>query len=159
MKIILREQVPDDIGWLILMHGLLYSKQFNFDSQFEVDIAKKVISFFEEANDFDTLWIAQIESDRVGSIAVSIKSDQTAFVNFLLVKAKYRGHGVASKLIDKVIAHTEENGLKILRLETYSCLEDARKLYKKYGFKPYKKNASIEKYGQIFDQEFWEKRI
>ncbi len=157
MEIILRNPVPGDIGWLISMHGQLYSEQFNFDSKFEIDIIKKVISFFETPHDFNRLWIAVVNNKRVGSVAVSLKPDETAFVNFLLVKTEYRGSGIAKKLLHKVISHTKDHNLKLLRLETYSCLEDARKLYKKFDFTLYEKNAAVNKYGQSFDQEFWEK--
>lgn len=157
MEIILRNPIPGDIGWLISMHGHLYSEQFNFDSNFEIDIAKKVISFLDIENNFNALWVAEINSKRVGSITVSIKHDQTAFANFLLVKPEYRRYGVAKKLLDMVISHTKDFNLKVLRLETYSCLEDARKLYMKYDFTLYEKNVAFKKYGQSFDQEFWEK--
>lgn len=157
MEIILRNPVPGDIGWLISMHGQLYFEQFKFDSKFEIDIGKKVISFFVAPHDFNRLWIAIVNNKRVGSVAVSLKSDETAFVNFLLVKTEYRGCGIARKLLNKVISHTKDHNLKVLRLETYSCLEDARKLYEKYDFTLYEKNVAVNKYGQSFDQEFWKK--
>jgi len=159
MDIIVSNPSPGDIGWLISTHGQLYAEQFNFDQKFEIDIAKKVITFLESSNDFNRLWIAITDNKRVGSIAVSLKPNRTAFVNFLLVKTEYRGYGIAKTLLDKVISHTKHNDIKAIRLETYSCLKNARSLYNKYGFATYKKNAAVEKYGQSFDQEFWEKQI
>lgn len=159
MEIILSSPSPGDIGWLISIHGQHYAEQFNFDANFEMDIARKVITFLEASDDFNRLWIAITDNKRVGSIAVSLKPDQTAFVNFLLVKPEYRGCGIANFLLDKVICHAKDNDLKAIRLETYSCLENARKLYNKYGFAIYKKNTAVKKYGQLFDQEFWEKPL
>lgn len=159
MEMITRNPSPGDIGWLISVHGQVYAEQFNFDSKFEIDIAKKVITFLEAPHDFNRLWIAVTDNERVGSIAVSLKPDRTAFVNFLLVKPEYRGYGIAKILLDKVIFHAKENDLKAIRLETYSCLENARRLYNKYGFAIYKKNAAVKQYSQLFDQEFWEKPL
>lgn len=159
MDILVRAPSPGDIGWLISTHGQLYAEQFNFDQKFEIDIAKKVIAFLESSYDFNMLLIAITDNKRVGSIAVSLKPDRTAFVNFLLVKTEYRGYGIAKKLLDKVISHSKNNDINAIRLETYSCLENARRLYSKYGFAMYKKNAAVEKYGQSFDQEFWEKQL
>lgn len=141
------------------MHGKLYAEQFKFDSNFEIDIAKKVISFLEKQNSFDMLWVAAINNEAVGSIAVSLKPDQTAFINFLLVKPECRGYGISKILLDKVISRCKDHNLKILRLETYSCLKTAREVYKKYGFTLLDKNVDVEKYGQLFDQEFWEKSL
>lgn len=134
MEIILRNPVPGDIGWLISMHGKLYAEQFDFDSNFERDIAKKVIAFLENQNSFNRLWVATIKNEPIGSIAVSLKPDQTAFINFLLVKTECRGCGVASTLMNKVILHCKDHGIDLLCLETYSCLKSARNLYKKYDF-------------------------
>lgn len=159
MKITLRNPVPGDIGWLISIHGELYAEQFNFDSNFEIDIAKKLIGFLESKDQFNQIWIAEADKERIGSIAISLRQDQTSFINFLLVKREYRGYGIARELMDKVIHHSREFNINSIRLETYSCLKDARNLYKKYGFEPYDVRPNLEKYGQSFDQEFWEKRL
>ena len=159
MEIILRNPIPGDIGWLISIHGKLYAEQFEFDSNFERDIAKKVIAFLEKQNSFNTLWVAAIDNEPIGSIAVSLKPDQTAFMNFLLVKTEYQGCGVAKTLMNKVISHCKDHNTGLLRLETYSCLKFARELYKKYGFTLSTKNVALKMYGQSFDQEFWEKRL
>jgi ribosomal protein S18 acetylase RimI-like enzyme len=159
MKITLRNPVPGDIGWLISIHGELYAEQFNFDSNFEVDIAKKVVGFLENSAKFNKIWIAQVGTERVGSIAISLRQNQTAFINFLLVKREYRGYGIAKQLMDKAIYHSQKFNINLIRLETYSCLKDARNLYKKYGFEPYDVRPNLEKYGQSFDQEFWERRL
>lgn len=159
MNAILRNPIPGDIGWLISQHGKLYAEQFNFDPDFERDIAKKVVSFLETQNPFNMLWIATIDHQPVGSIAVSLKPDQTAFINFVLVIPEYRGCGVAKALMNKVVSHCKDHNLGVVRLETYSCLKAARELYKKYGFTLLTKNADVKKYGQSFDQEFWEKSL
>ena len=159
MKITLRNPVPGDIGWLISIHGELYSEQFNFDSNFEIDIAKKVLGFLENNAIFNKIWIAQAGTERVGSIAISLRENQTSFINFLLVKIEYWGCGIAKQLMDTVINHSQKFNINSIRLETYSCLKDARNLYKKYGFEPYEVRPNVEKYGQSFDQEFWKKSL
>lgn len=159
MECIVRSPLPGDIGWLISMHGQLYAEQFNFNSEFEKDIAGKVLSFLEAGEDFNRLWIATLGGIRIGSVAVSLKRDQTAFINFLLVHPDYRGGGIGGRLMDLVIAHTSAHNLKTLHLETYSCLKDARNLYKRYGFQLSMRNEAISKYGHSFDQEFWDKRL
>lgn len=159
MKIVLRNPIPGDIGWLISLHGKIYADQFNFDLNFEIDIAKKTLLFLEIQNSFNMIWIATINSRPIGSIAVSLKPDQTAFINFLLVETEYRGSGVAKTLMNRVILHCKNHNLKLLRLETYSCLKTARELYAKYGFSLVTKKVDVEKYGQSFDQEFWERGL
>ena len=122
MEILLKEPVPGDIGWLISTHGAIYSQQFHFDLGFEIDIARKVFSFYQQTDDFNVLFIAHVGDTRVGSIAVSRKPDNSAFVNFLVVLKEYRGKGVAKKLFDRVLDRSRKHGFERLRLETCSCL-------------------------------------
>jgi len=159
LKVELREPVPGDIGWLISAHGRLYAKQFGFDSQFELDIAQKVVAFYGNGSDFDRVFIAYLGQERVGSIAISNKGNSSSFINFLLVDEKFRGKGIASILLAEVLNYSAEQGIKRIFLETYSCLEDARTLYDKFGFTIYKRNRDIQRYGYTFDQEFWEKTL
>jgi len=68
---IIRKAKPGDLGWVISMHGIIYSQEFQFDLNFELNIASKVVAFFEKAVAFDCLWIKEINGERAGSIAVS----------------------------------------------------------------------------------------
>jgi ribosomal protein S18 acetylase RimI-like enzyme len=156
---IIRKPKPGDLGWVISMHGITYSKEFQFDSNFELNIASKIIAFFDKAAAFERLWIKEIQGERAGSIAVSQISDQVAFINFLLVLSQFRGQGIAEELLDTAIHHAKEHKFSVIRLETYSCLKNARKLYKKVGFNMAKTTKDIEKFGQSFDQEFWELQL
>ena len=159
MKIIFRKPKPGDIGWVIAKHGEVYSQQFQLNSWFELDIARKILSFFGNPADFDLFLVTEIDDKRVGSIAVSRQSETVAFVNFLLVLTEYRGQGIAKALMHKVIQHAQAYPFKFLRLETYSILEAARRLYQKQGFRRYEMIAEVQKYGRVFDQEFWELKL
>lgn len=159
MEIILKEVKPGDMGWVIAKHGEIYFDEFQFDSNFEVDIANKMIALWDKSDAFYKLWIAEINGERAGSIAVSKKSDEVAFVNFLLVLREFRGKGVAKALMNKAIAQSVAHKYKILRLETYSCLKNARKFYKKTGFCLSGPARTMKKYSQSFDQEFWELKL
>jgi ribosomal protein S18 acetylase RimI-like enzyme len=157
METILRNPIPGDVGWLISLHGKIYAEQFEFDSSFERDIARKVLSFLDSPDPFNMLWIATLDDKPIGSIAVSLKPNETAFINFLLVATEYRGRGVARALMDRAISHSRRHNLAVMRLETYSCLKSARELYTRYGFTRLTTNIDFNKYGQSFDQEFWGK--
>ncbi len=103
MQIVLREPVPGDIGWLISIHGALYEAQFKFDARFERDIANKVARFFEGRSDFNRVLIPTVDGKRAGSIAVSLRLERTAYINFLLVVEKHQGHGIARRMMEETI--------------------------------------------------------
>ncbi len=155
-NIVLRDPIPGDYGWIISNHGDIYSREFHFDQQFEIDIARKIITLCDNPGARFKLWIAEVDGERAGSMAVSKLTEATAFANFVLVLNKYRGMGIAKTLMNKIIEHCKTSGFKTLRLETYSCLQDARELYKTTGFQMTESTKNMQKYGQTFDQEFWE---
>lgn len=159
MDVELNEPAAGDIGWLISSHGEQYTSQFSFDADFELDIARKALSFLDNKHPFDRMLIGHNDNERVASIAISRKTAQTAFINFVLVASQYRSRGIAHQLLDTVIAHAVAHDYTLIHLETYSCLKAARKLYKKYGFEMYEKNCDVKKYGHTFDQEFWKKKL
>ncbi|MCB0191680.1 MAG: GNAT family N-acetyltransferase [Anaerolineae bacterium] len=159
MTQILRTLHPGDLGWIISQHGEIYTREFQFDPYFEIHIAAKVVAFCEKAVPFDTFWMVEIDGERAGSIAISKIADEVAFLNFVLVSTKFRGQGVAQALVNKAIDHARTHGMRVVQLETYSCLQNARKLYKKLGFAIIEPPTKIEKFGQTFDQEFWEYRL
>ena len=147
MKFNLRKPKPGDLGWVIAMHGEVYAQEFHLNPRFEVDIARKGVSLYGNPSDFDSFIIAEIEGQRAGSIAVSKQTETIAFVNFLLVLPEFRGQGIARALMLKVIEHAKAYPFKRIRLETYSILEAARKLYQNLGFTRYEMIAEVKKYG------------
>lgn len=155
----IREIAPGDLGWIISQHGSIYAAEFGFDSGFEVDIARKAVVLCEKNDGFTRIWIKDSGGDRVGSVAVSRYEEGIAFLNFLLVVKEYRGRGVAHELMNRAIEHAESHGYWKVRLETYSCLRMARKIYAEFGFRIVTPVDKIEKYGQKFEREFWERDL
>ena len=159
MEIILKKPTPGDIGWVISMHGQIYAQDFQLAPQLEIDVARKIVLFFDNASDFNLFLIPYVNGHRAGSIAVSKESEKTAFVNFVLVAHEFRGQGIARTMMHHIIKHSRNHNFKTVRLETYSCLTAARKLYKTLGFRLASSNKNVRKYGQNFDQEFWELKL
>ena len=152
----IREKGPGDLGWIISRHGSVYAGEFGFDAGFEVDIAEKAVDLCQKDDKFTRIWIKEEEGKNTGSIAVSRRGENTAFINFLLVLDEFRGKGIARGLMEHAREYARRNGFTKLRLETYSCLGTARKLYASLGFCIADPVERMEKYGQTFDREFWE---
>lgn len=158
MPLIIRPSTSGDKDWIISSHGKEYFRDYGFSRDFEIDIANKFSNLRKYGVDY-CLWVASYDGNRAGSIAVSKQNEGTGFVNFLLVLKKFRKRGFSKELIKTVIEHSRKQRYELLRLETYSCLVDARELYKKIGFYLTESNKDMKKYGQVFDQEFWELKL
>ena len=151
----IRPANPDDPAWIIEAHGDLYAREFGFGPAFGEGIAAKMQAMLALDDPFTRLWVAEADGVRVGSIAVWRQAEDTAFLNFVLVDPVCRGHGLAERLMSRAIAHARDHGLARLRLETYSCLEAARRLYARMGFELAEVEPEVERFGRTFDREFW----
>ena len=59
-------------------------------------------------------------------------------IDGLYVEELYRNKGIASKLIEKALNITKDNGIEVLEINVMSQNKKAIKLYKKYGFNEFK---------------------
>ncbi|PCI80250.1 MAG: GNAT family N-acetyltransferase [SAR86 cluster bacterium] len=155
----IRTLAPGDLEWMISMHGLIYAREFNFNAEFEAGIAKKAARIRESDDPFNCIWIKQVDGQRAGSIAVSKLDDGAAFINFVLVLDEYRGRGIAMELMQHLIVHVRGAGINTIRLETYTCLEHARVLYKNLGFSIASSEKDCVRFGLTLTQEYWELRL
>lgn len=148
-----------DRDWIVVQHGVLYRAEFGFDETYQQGIAGKMRALVERNEAFTRILIAEIDRERAGSIAISALPEGGAFLNFVLVSPEHRRQGIAELLLQRVIDHARENACRFVQLETYSVLEGARRLYARSGFAIAKVEPGMTRFGQKFDQEFWEMRF
>lgn len=141
------------------MHGLVYAREFGFNADFELGIARKAARICESPDPFNRLWIMDVDGQRAGSIAVSKADDGAAFINFVLVLDEFRGRGIARELMEHLIAYVADSGIATIRLETYTCLVLARELYKTLGFTIASSEKNCQRFGLSLEQEYWELRL
>ena len=155
----IRTQNPDDPQWIIDQHAQIYPQEFGFDETFAQGIEQKMAAILARTESFNCIWIAEVDGQRAGSLAIWQMEAGVAFLNFVLVLPAYRGRGIAHSLLSKAITHTQEQGFERIRLETYDCLQTARGLYRQLGFKVVEANREVKRFGVVVDQEFWESPV
>ncbi len=126
---------PGDLGYIIHLHGLLYSQEYNFDSSFETYVAVPLAEFARSHTDREQIWIAEDEGKIIGTIAVVTHSDLQAQLRWLLVLPQYRGSGLGRKLMTEAILFSREHGYTSAFFWTVNILRVAAQLYRKLGFK------------------------
>ncbi len=153
---LLRPHRPGDIGWIIHRHGVIYAEEYEFDETFEALVAEILVKFIREHNPKrESLWIAEQDGERIGSVMLVDAGDQVAQLRLLLVEPKARGQRVGTRLIDECINFSKRNRYRKIKLWTQSNLLEARHLYAKTGFKVVSK-SSHQSFGQNLTAEFWE---
>jgi DNA-binding MarR family transcriptional regulator/GNAT superfamily N-acetyltransferase len=159
--VVLRPHRLGELGWLIHRQGLLYNRQFGWNTEFEALIAR-IYHEYEAAPAAPpkALWVAERDGDVVGSIFVMPSEGRpgTAQLRMLYVEPEARGLGLGRALVDQVVTFSRESGYASVRLWTQSVLESARKIYTAAGFEKVEENAH-HSFGKDLIGEHWELKL
>jgi GNAT superfamily N-acetyltransferase len=159
MEPVLRDTRPGDLGWVVMQHGEVYSREYGFTADFEAmvaDIASKYIKNFKPAAEKG--WIAEIAGQRAGAVFVMRRTIATAQLRLLIVAPEARGRGLGGRLTDECIAFARSKGYGKLMLWTQGHLDAARTIYQSRGFKR-TKTESFRAFGQDLVGEKWELKL
>jgi len=156
---VLRQPRPGDMGWIVHRHGVLYAREYGWDSRFEAIVARVVADFvdhFDAAR--EQCWVAERDGEIVGSIFVVAKSKTIAKLRLLLVEPAARGLGLGTRLVDEVVRFARQAGYKKIQLWTQRELTAARKIYKAAGFTLIAEEKH-SMFGEKLVAETWEMRL
>lgn len=157
--VVLRDPRPGDMGWVVMQHGEVYSREYRYTDEFEslvADIAAKYIRNFDPA--WEKGWIAEIDGERVGSVFVVRRSATVAQLRLLILTPAARGQGLGARLVDECIAFAKARGYRKLMLWTNGHLDAARAIYRSRGFRLVK-SEPLTAYGQDLTGEIWELKL
>jgi GNAT superfamily N-acetyltransferase len=128
--------IPGDLGWVVMAHGEIYSREFGWDTRFEALVARIVADYANHPHSSrEAAWIAEVDGRRVGCVFCVPADETTAQLRILLVDPEARGHRLGARLVDECIAFARDAGYQKMRLWTNHPLAAARQIYLSRGFK------------------------
>jgi DNA-binding MarR family transcriptional regulator/GNAT superfamily N-acetyltransferase len=157
--VLLRDLRPGDMGWVIQQHGEIYAREYGWNSEFEAlvaDIGAKLLKNFDPQ--WERGWIAEVDGERAGSVFVVRQSPAVAKLRLLILTEGARGFGLGGRLTDECIAFARARGYRKMVLWTNSCLQAARAIYAKRGFRLVK-SEDYRGFGQDLTGETWELKL
>jgi DNA-binding MarR family transcriptional regulator/GNAT superfamily N-acetyltransferase len=132
----LRKHRPGDLGWIVSRHGALYAQEYGWNEKFEGLVAEIVAEFVRGHDEKRArCWIAELNGEPVGSVAVVGADRETAKLRLLLVEPEARGFGLGKKLVDECIRFARAAGYRKITLWAQSILVAARGIYERAGFR------------------------
>jgi len=150
-EIVIRRPQAGDLGWLVERHGVLYTREYGWDSSFERLVAQIAADFDP---DRDRGWIAEVGGERAGAVLCVHDTPQTAKLRTLLVEPRARGLGLGTRLVDHVIEHARNRGYRTLTLWTNDVLQAARRIYERAGF-TLEHEAPHHAFGHDLTEQTW----
>ena len=125
-----------DLGAIVALHGRLVTGEYGLDSTHEGYIAAGLAEHAIRGwpGERESVWIVESGGKLSGSIALTDDGDDTAGLRWFVLEPALRGRGLGRRLVGEVVAEARRHGFARLRLETFSDLRAAARLYREYGF-------------------------
>jgi peptidyl-dipeptidase Dcp len=127
---------PGDIGFVTYLHGVLYSREYEYGLAFESYVAKGLHEFISNHNpEKDGVWVCEHNNRIIGFLLLMDRKNFSAQLRFFIIKPEYRGIGLGKKLMDELMKRLRTNGYKHIYLWTTHEQQAAAYLYMKRGFR------------------------
>lgn len=152
---VIRQPEAGDLGWIVHRHGSLYASEYDWNVEFEGMVAGVVSDFvrkFDPAR--DRCWIAENESEILGSAFVVHSEGGAAQLRLLYVEPEARRQGVGSRLLKECIRFADRAGYESIFLWTNDILTSARRLYETAGFQ-LSSSEQHERFGPHLEGQIW----
>lgn len=113
----------------------------------EVGLSKQadlnaISEFYQK--DKGNFWVAIEDNNVIATIGLIALNEEIGVIRKMFVNKKYRGSGLSSNLMNKLINHARENGLHEIYLGTIDIYKAAQKFYTKHGFQKIEKKELPE---------------
>ncbi|MBX2915653.1 MAG: GNAT family N-acetyltransferase [Cyclobacteriaceae bacterium] len=147
------ELQPGDFGYLVYLHGKLYSKEYQFGNVFESYVAESLLEFYKNYNpETNRVWVCEHDQKMIGFVAL-MNRGTTAQLRYFIIEPAYRGIGLGKKLMELFMDFLKSCGYLGAYLLTTSELTTAASLYTRHGF-----IRTEEKYSTAFGKPLIEHR-
>jgi GNAT superfamily N-acetyltransferase len=147
---------PGDLGWVVMSHGELYSREFGWDRSMETFTAG-IVAHYAASHDpgREAAWIAELAGRRVGCVFCVAADEATAQLRLLLVDPVARGRGLGARLVDECLGFARGAGYRRIMLWTNHPLRAARRVYIAKGFRLVREEPhhsfGVDLIGQVYD--------
>ncbi|MBX2859622.1 MAG: GNAT family N-acetyltransferase [Vampirovibrio sp.] len=135
---LIRGYRPGDIGHITALHGKYYAEHWGlgpvFEAEVAVELAEFVLTLVENPN--NRLWVAEMEGEILGSIAIAQMPDnpEIARVRWVILSPNAQGKGLGRQLVNTALDFCRTQPYQTVTLWTFKGLTAARRLYDEAGF-------------------------
>ncbi|MCG8549606.1 MAG: helix-turn-helix domain-containing GNAT family N-acetyltransferase [Desulfobacterales bacterium] len=154
----IRSHRPGDIGYVIHRHGVIYAREYGFNTEFDAYVAGGMADFIENKTPGEHLWIAECRNRFAGAVAIVRNDAHKAQLRWLIVEPEARQKGIGTQLVNQAVRFAADNGYRFIILWTIDFLHAARRLYTNAGFQLAETKVS-QVWGKTLTEECWQFKL
>ncbi len=129
------ELKPGDIGHVVLLHGLLYDREYGYGPGFESYVAGGLYEFYKNYDpEKDCVWVCEYHHEMIGFLLLMHRENNSAQLRYFIIMPSFRGIGLGKKLMQLFMNFLKDKKYHSSYLWTTSELFTASSLYKRYGY-------------------------
>ena len=143
MEPVIRTELrPGDLGEIVRLHGVLYAREYGLDNTFEAYVAGPLSEFVLSTDrEGQRIWVVEMAGRVAGCIAVVGSGEGVAQIRWFLFTPETRGRGLGKRLMEEAVDFSRKAGYRRIILWTFSELETAIALYRRWGFEKTEEKA------------------
>ncbi|MGG3572882.1 helix-turn-helix domain-containing GNAT family N-acetyltransferase [Bacillus gobiensis] len=142
--------ISDDIKVMIEKQRTFYAETYGWDQSF--------LEYLHETFDgeIEKIWIAESGGRFAGCVGLVKQNEKTVQLRWFLVDEAFRGKGIGTQLLQKLVTYCKEKEFERVFLWTVSSMSTARPLYKKIGFEITEVKEEQLLWGKHLVEERWD---
>jgi len=129
--------IPGAIGRVAGLHGIYYSRCWDFGLFFEAKVASELSEFLSRFDKTrDGFWVAEKDGKIAGSVSVDGIEGKSkgARLRWFIVDPEIHGCGIGRMLMREAVLFCKAANHGKIYLTTFAGLDPARHLYETFGF-------------------------
>lgn len=154
-EIVIRTELrPGDLGIVIHLHGVIYSREYGYGTSFEAYVAEGLVEFYHKYDPLhNRVWVCEHKGAVIGFLLL-LDRGHAAQLRYFIIHPEYRGIGLGKKLMNLYLDFMRESGFKRSYLWTTHELHTAASLYIRSGFRMVEEKPSAAFGKELKEQKY-----
>jgi GNAT superfamily N-acetyltransferase len=136
--VVRRKLGPGDVDAIVDLHDRVYRGEYGADDAWIQAIRSAIERAVQRGWPRDpalgSVWLVPRGGQLVGSLALVLESPRVGSVDWFALDAELRGRGLGRWLVSELIAEAHARAMEKLKVETFSKLTAAARIYRAEGF-------------------------
>lgn len=136
--VVRRELGPGDVDAIVDLHDRVYRGEYgageDWVQMIRSAIERAVQRGWPRESALGSVWLVERDGRLLGSLALVLECPRVGNLDWFVLDADLRGRGIGRQLVSDLVADARARGMEKLKIETFSKLTAAARIYRAAGF-------------------------